>query len=777
MDHTKKTHRKAGYILLLLAGTALGDMAASRAFAAEAAQLDTVIVTARKRDENIAKVPESITAFTSVALETYNITSFNDYATKTPNVSFTYGAGPTGISQARTVAVRGITGQNLVGTGGATGFYLDDTPVPGSVDPRVVDIDNVEVLKGPQGTLFGESSLGGNVRLISKSPSFAGATEDFSADVGVTSHGGSADGGASFIGNTVLSPDKLAVRGVLFFDHEAGYLDRTYPNDPNGPGVTNPSLSVPRTAVGDQGAVTTYGGSLSALLRLNEQTQIKFRVLAQDSMDNGFPATFAPLPGFTPDYTIDKAVDAQSKASDVWALPSVELKYKGTGWSLVSSASYFYRATRDREDSTYGTQQILAGYYGVSGLPNQPYEWIGEHSQNQFTSETRLSFDPINGLSGTLGVFYSNAVVRFSIPATTAAGLPAASQTNGVVGPWPDTILWEQENPGSEQDVSLFGELYYKFWDKFNLTLGGREYWLHQRADYTAYGFMNFGATTSDPQHNSESGFDPKVGLSYQATDNAMVYASASEGFRAGGAQAYLDFCALPNLPVNAITQLKSDTLWSYEAGTKIQAPQIGGLLTASVFHIDWNNIQQQVALPCGAYIQVNGKSAEINGGEAEFSGHLAPGLTGRLGIGYEEGTINNPGSLAYAGYTANMPIPSIPKLTATAATSYKHTLWGKYDGFASADVSFTGHSSSVLNGGSGAVYDRPSYTLLNARIGVRWDRSELSLNLHNLGNVKANLGDIGYVGYAQFNAAGSVIPQVATLQPLTATIQYKLSL
>ena len=78
MDHTKKTHRKAGYILLLLAGTALGDMAASRAFAAEAAQLDTVIVTARKRDENIAKVPESITAFTSVALETYNITSFND---------------------------------------------------------------------------------------------------------------------------------------------------------------------------------------------------------------------------------------------------------------------------------------------------------------------------------------------------------------------------------------------------------------------------------------------------------------------------------------------------------------------------------------------------------------------------------------------------------------------------------------------------------------------------------------------------------------------------
>ena len=103
-------------------------------------------------------------------LEAYNIQSFDDYATKTPNISFAYGGGPTGIADARTVAIRGITGQNLFGTAGATGFYIDDTPVPGSIDPRVLDIDNIEVLKGPQGTLFGESSLGGNVRLITKRP-------------------------------------------------------------------------------------------------------------------------------------------------------------------------------------------------------------------------------------------------------------------------------------------------------------------------------------------------------------------------------------------------------------------------------------------------------------------------------------------------------------------------------------------------------------------------------------------------------------------------------
>src|SRR6202167_6252113 len=163
------------------------DTAAATATAADADTLETITVSARKRDESLANVPVSITVFTGESLENFNIQSFTDYATKTPNVSFSYGGGPTGISQARTVAIRGITGQNLYGTAGATGFYIDDTPVPGSVDPRVLDIDNIEVLKGPQGTLFGESSLGGNVRLITKKPSLTEDSLSISAEAGLTS--------------------------------------------------------------------------------------------------------------------------------------------------------------------------------------------------------------------------------------------------------------------------------------------------------------------------------------------------------------------------------------------------------------------------------------------------------------------------------------------------------------------------------------------------------------------------------------------------------------
>jgi outer membrane receptor protein involved in Fe transport len=755
--------------------------AASQAAPASATALDTVIVTARKRSESVAKVPTSITVFNSAALQTYNITSFNDYASKTPSLSFSYGGGPTGISEARSVAIRGITGQNLTGTAGATGFYIDDTPVPSSVDPRVLDIDDIEVLKGPQGTLYGESSLAGNVRLITKKPNLNTDSLTVTGDVGATSHGGSPDGGVGLVGNKVLVPDELAVRTVLFYDHEAGYLTRTYPTDPNSPGVTDPSIAVPRTAVGDQGAITSYGGSISALWKMTDNFEARFRVMAQDQTDNGFPATFAPLPSFTPDYTLDRAFNVQPRASDFWALPSVDLQYFGDGWTVTSSVSYFHRDSQDVEDSTYGTQQVLASYYGVniqSGpnkLPPQPFLWVGNHDQNQYTTETRLSFEPIDNLSGTVGVFYSNAHVRFSIPNTYAQGLVAATQSNAVVGPWPNDLIWNQQEPETEQDVSLFGEFYYKFLDKFSLTLGGRQYWLNQTADYTANGFMNFGVTPSNPQQNSESGFDPKVSLAYQATDAAMVYASASKGFRAGGAQPLVTFCESPDLNANDITHVKSDTLWTYEGGTKLQLSNPGLLISAAGYHIDWQNPQLQVSLPCGAYLSINAQAATINGGEIELTGHVTDDLQVRAGLGYESTDITEPGpTLTGLGVTPGTRIFGTPAWTATAAAAYSRQLTDRLEGFASADYSYTGNSVQLLNGGVGEQYTRPAYSLVNARFGVRWNGSEISLNMHNLTNTKANLGDIGYVGYAQFNSAGQIIPQVATLQPLTITLQYK---
>jgi iron complex outermembrane recepter protein len=783
MSPARRTHQvRRSHLHLLALPAAIvaalytsGARADTAGAAAETESLEAITVTARKRDESLATVPVSISVFTAEALESYNIQSFADYATKTPNLSFSYGGGPTGIADARTVAIRGITGQNLFGTAGATGFYIDDTPIPGSVDPRVLDIDNIEVLKGPQGTLFGESSLGGNVRLITKKPNLSKDELNLTAQAGFTSGGGSADGGASIIGNIVLVPDRMALRAVIFYNHDAGYLTRTFP-DPSSPAVADPNLSVPRTSVGNQGAAETFGGSVAALFKITDNFDATLRVMFQNTSYDGFQATFAPLPGFTPDYTLNRAFDVQPTASDDWALPSLELKYAGQGWSFVSSTSFFYRHTQDIEDSTYGTQQVLANYYQVSSLPNQPYLWDGEHYHDQITEEMRVSFDPFHNLSGTIGAFYSQTHSKFYIPPTYAVGLPAATVGNEVVGPWPNDLIWTQNNPGVEKDKSIFGELYYKFFDKFTLTAGARQYWLSQETDFTADGFMNFGATGSAPQHNSQSGTDPKFGLSYQANEDTMIYASASKGFRAGGAQAYAPFCSTPDLPVAAITDLKSDTLWSYEVGTKVQVPNPGLLVSAAAFHIDWSNLQQQIALPCGYYFDINGDKATIDGGELEIAGHLSKEFQLRLGAGYEKTKITDPGYLGNLGIEPGSRILGTPAWTVSLGGVYTHPLTTSIDGFVSADYSYTGDSLALLNGGYGAEATRPAYSLVNARFGISRDRSEFSLNVHNLTNAKPNLGDIGYVGYAQYQnyAAGTIIPQVATLQPLTVLLQYK---
>jgi len=768
-------------VALLVALLACGVSAARAATPATAAgdpdaQLQEVIVTAQKFKQPLAQVPEAITAFTAQALNDLHIGSFNDYATKTPNLSFSYGSGPTGIADARAVAIRGITGQNLFGTSGATGFYIDDTPLPASVDPRIVDIDNIEVLKGPQGTLYGESSLGGNVRLITREPNPEMLSGSFSADGGATSGGGSPDYGGNGILNIPVVRDVLALRIVTFVNHDAGYLTRTYPTDASSPGVTDPFLDVPRESVGDQGAVTTYGGSTTALWHITSRFDAEVLLMTQEEKYHGFPAAFAPLPNFVPVYTLNRAFNVQPSALDRWQMASLSLKYRADSWNLVSATSYFHRYTEDVEDSTYGTQQIFSSYYMVSGLPAQPFFWIGDHYLNQVSNETRFSFNPIHGISGTFGEFVSNTRARFYIPPTFADGLVAATVDNTVVGPWPNDLIWTQDNPGTEKDYALFGQIYAKFLRQFTLTLGARQYWLRQSSDFTANGFMNFGPTPSNPQTNSQNGLDPKVALSYQASKATMLYVSAAKGFRAGNAQAFAPFCAEPSLPVDAITHLRSDTLWTYEAGAKVQLPDPGVLLTGDGFHIDWSNPQQQVALPCGSYFDINGGRATIDGGEFEAMGNLTPRLQVRLGVGYEKTDVTDPGALGLVGLTPGSRLMGVPAWTATAGAFYRRPLTADLSGFAGADYSFTGNSESLLNGGAGSIATRPSYSLVDARFGVDWGESELSLNGSNLTNTKPNLGDIGYVGYAQYNSAGTIIPQVATLQPATLTIEYSRS-
>lgn len=734
-----------------------------------------IVVSARKFEEPIERVPESLTVFTAQALADMDIRAFNDYASKAANVAFGYGAGSTGISNARTVSIRGITGQNLFGTAGAVGFYIDDTPVPEAIDPRVIDLDRVEILKGPQGTLYGESSLSGDVRLISRRPDLQHDALTIAGDAGLTSGGGSVDGGANAVANFVAVPDVLALRVVLFANHDAGYLTRTFPS-PTGAGTGDPSVATPRTSVGDQAAEWTYGGSVNTLWRLTDSLEVRFRVMFQEAEQHGFAATFAPLPGFHPDYTLNRAFDIQPRAIDRWALPSIDIAYHSDYFSVQSSTSYFYRRNSDIEDSTYGTEQIFRSYYGVNTLPNQPFLWDQEHRHNQLTEELRASFSYNPYLTGTVGAFASRTRSTLSIPPTYAQGLVAATVGNTVVGPWPNNLIWTDYNPATQDDFSIFGEAQWHITGALSATLGARQYWLRQRTDFTANGFNNFGATLSDPQRSHQSGFNPRLGLSNQITDTTLLYASASEGFRAGAAQQYLPFCAAPSLAPDAITHLRSDSLWSYELGAKSRL-STGLTLSGAAFHIDWSNFQQQVALPCGAYFDINGRRASVDGGEFDVAGQLGSHLEIHASGGVEHTAVRDPGALALVGITPGSRILGTPQWNASLALVSHVSLSATIEGFAELDDSYTGDSRALLNGGNGLFATRAGYSLANVRLGVRQKATEYSLAVRNLTNVRPNLGDIGYVGYAQYASSGTIMPQVATLQPLTVLLQLRWSL
>ena len=372
--------------MALIAGVWLLAATAAHAAPEEAAPasggLEEVIVTAQKRSESEQTVPMSITTFSAQALEAKAINDFFDYATKVPNLAF----APTGdgVGTARTVSIRGVSGDN------ATGFYIDDIPLPDSVDPRVLDIDHIEVLRGPQGTLYGARSMGGTVRVITKEPELS----QFSATV----HGGLSDTDrtdqpnytADGIVNLPLIQDRLALRLTGFYDYEAGYFKRTWCTDPATAGVTCFPLSTTgRSGTSNVAAIDTYGGSASLTIKATDAITITPRVMVQRTGYNGFPLGdfnsvpnngigfpapsgpyTLPQPLVTNNFTQARFFNIPEGGTDWWDLYSLALHWKTGIGEFISSTAYFDRKVNETEDESEFVWAALTS--GACYPPNGP---------------------------------------------------------------------------------------------------------------------------------------------------------------------------------------------------------------------------------------------------------------------------------------------------------------------------------------------------------------------------------------------------------------------
>jgi len=726
---------------------------------------EEIIVTARRRAEALTEVPASITAYSSEFLQNQNVQSFADYATKIPNLTFQYGGGSdyasTGFSGGRTTIIRGVAGLNT------TAYYINDTPVPSSVSPQVLDLERIEVLKGPQGTLFGASSMGGNLRFITGRPSLTENHYTVQAQVGKTRDAGT-DVDANALASVVLVPDKVSLKAAFGYTRESGFISRRF-TDEAGDVVTKDG----------QGRNDVYAGSLTLRMQLADDLEATVSGIGQWSRLTGYPAAYVPLPGYRPvSYTLDRDRDVQEYSRDRWALGSFVLNYTGSGLSVVSSTSYFARRVNEQEDITEGTNHFISDAYDVD-IGNPAFVSRAETKNRRFTHETRLSFDEgtvIPNLSGIFGVFYQHQFNSFGqepiiFPALQESGLfDPGNIASGLY-------------PSHEDNVALFGELYYEVVPKLTITLGLRQYWIKQKSDEVAINdfFTEPGGEIVPRIKNKQSGLVPKAVVSYAVGDQGNIYASVSKGFRVGGTQAPLpDICSDDLSDIGRTREdalrYKPDRLWSYEVGAKNSFANGRLNVSSAAFQIDWSQIQQTVFLPnCTFGFVSNAGKARIRGGEFEVSGRpfAEVPLTIQLGLGYTHGVLRDPGLIPQVAGTR---LVQVPKWTGTVSGYYETELSDGLNLFVGADYSYTG-SVKVANS-EGGFLKRQAFNIVNGNIGVSFGRSKLMIYGKNILDKRLNYGDLYPAGFERQemldNGSFRRLPRAAVSRPRQIGVQYR---
>jgi iron complex outermembrane recepter protein len=770
--------------ILLVASVSLA--AASAAYAAESTPqsggLEEVIVTAQKRAETEQSVPMSITTFSAATLQQKAITEFFDYATKVPNLAF----APTGdgVGTARTISIRGISGDNV------TGFYIDDVPLPDSLDPRVLDIDRIEVLRGPQGTLYGARSMGGTIRLITQVPDLT----QFSATV----HGGVSDTDrtdrpnytADAVVNIPLVQERIALRLTGFYDDQAGYFKRSWCTDPATAGVTCFPLSTSgRTTVGNVAAIDTYGGAASLTIKAGDAVTITPRIMLQRAGYNGFPlGDFNSMPengiGFpvpsgpytlptplnTTNFTQARLFDVPEGGTDWWDLYSLTLRWTTGAGELVSSTAYFDRKVDEHEDQSEFIWAAITS--GVCYPPNGPGPPPGTPFCNppapggiqeikdyqRFVQEIRFASTLSGPLQFVVGGFYSDLHGRVPFaslyPPSEVPGLDDA--TTGGVPNNPDGIpnlVFAQDFHTDIKEPAVFGELSYDITPALKATAGLRWYQVKTTSEGYEEGLAVGGGKIISPQTTiTENGTNPKFELDYHFAPDQMVYALASKGFRPGGVVPIVPpgtagtpndcVAALaqvnPNITLEDTRSFKSDSLWNYEIGTKNAWLDHRVIFNAAAFDIRWKNIQQAILLQCGFQYVANAGAAESKGGELDIRARATEHLDVSLGIGYQHAKITEKGE---SPQPVGSPVFNTPDWTGNGALTYTIPLVSSWNSVSVIDYSYMGSSYSANN----SVTDprkRPAYRLLNARFAFTNGRTEFALVGKNLTNEVANLGD-----------------------------------
>ena len=652
----------------LVAAAVCAALRASAAGSGDSNTLEQIVVTAERRSESIQEVPLSVTALSGEVLAKFDDQNFADYARAIPNLSFGTGSD-FGVTNGRTITIRGITGGRYRYGQATTSFYIDDTPVPISLDPRVLDVERIEVLRGPQGTLFGSSAMGGTVRLITK-PADTKEVVGFVDLQGFDINHGGAGYDISGSVDIPLIADELGIKVTAYSTYKPGIFTREWGV------VTTPGYSLPpgttpgkETHVGDD---VEYGGMLtlkyapSALPGLT----VTPTVIYQSARSNGLP-----LADFNPDNLVQlRPLNVEESTLDEWSFKGLTAKYKASFGSFIASSTWFHRESLDNEDGTEATTTVFGQNYVTPPIPPvylaAPAPSFLDTTSS--TQEVRFESSFTGPVQVIVGGYYNHGTSHVGQDIT----IPYIDGQPGYI----------QEVPHASNEVAEFGDLTYTPIAPLELSAGVRQSSLQYLEHKYWYGWINEGLEDVWIRH-SESAITPRYTAKYQINPDAMVYASAAKGFRSGGANAVPAYCGA------AGGEYKSDSLWSYEVGSKNTLFDGRMNTRLAAYRINWSNIQQNILLACTYSVTSNAGAATSTG--AEIEADIAPlhGLNLTFSAGFDNAKITSVPAGA-TGFVVGQELNGVPKVTASLLGEY--TVPASFgEAFVRSQISYTGHSVS----------------------------------------------------------------------------------
>lgn len=719
--------------------------------------LEEVVVTATKRAESTQSIALSVSAISGDDLKARGATEFFDYANTIPNLSF--GAATDGVLSNRSISLRGIQGRNT------TGFYIDDTPISETIDPRILELERIEVLRGPSGTLYGGRSLGGTIRQITKKPEFDSITGSVKASLSSTDE--SDDLNHQFYGSINLPfSEKAAAIFSLLYEQEAGVFDRHVGSISNH--LSSPAtLSGPAsTVLNDVDSKDTLALQASLLFEPTDALSIAPRFMYQKTELDGFPLADTQ-PG---NFRQNRDFNSPEGGEDEWKLFNLNINYQTEFGTLTSASSYFERDTFEFEDSASFINFLQAlpssaggfGLFDVIGVRPVPSPIFQTLNFESSTQELRFSSELDGSVNFVLGAFYQNTKELEAFqPRNFATGLgnnfALLQETLGIPGPleniWPfGDLVFTSSRPSEVEEKGIFGEMNYDLNDKLSVILGARWYDTQVEFSETQAGLaagvplandQSLSTVDATVGSQNEDGFIFKAALEYQATDDLFYYVSLAEGFRIGGANG-----SIPNslgcpedlqelgLAGTDTSSFNSDDLTSYEAGLKADLNSYNRL-NATLFYIDFEGIQQSVQLACGFQFVGNFGAARSMGAELEYTLQASDELQLIFNAGYTDAEFTE--TLAGINQKGD-PLQFVPDITAALSADYYQTdAMEGWDFFLRADVSYVGESTSRVNS---ATRIREAYEQINLRFGLRDERYSVTFFANNISNEIANLAD-----------------------------------